>query len=599
MSNQEYIRNFSIIAHIDHGKSTLADRMLEVTGAVNESEMREQILDDMDLERERGITIKASAVRMRYPAKDGHTYELNLIDTPGHVDFSYEVSRALHACEGAVLLVDVSQGVEAQTVGNAYMALDEGLELIPVITKIDLENFDREQVGQQLQDQFGFPAEQTHFTSGKTGAGVEQLLQAIVEQIPPPAGDPKGPLKALIFDSEFDPHLGVIAYVRVFDGTVRSGDRIQMMSTGQSFEVTGVGVFAPEMEKADELGAGSVGYLTASMKQVADSRVGDTITSADHPAPDPLPGYRQSRPMVFAGLYAVDNADHPALKDALDKYSLNDAAFVYEPESSMALGFGFRCGFLGLLHMDIVQTRLEREYSLGLVATAPSVGYRILRTDGEVVEIHNPAALPEPQHVEQIEEPVVAARITVPQSYVGACMKLSESVRGKFAEMNYVETDRVVLDYTLPLAEIIVDYYDNLKTVSRGYAILDYEPAGYQVADLVKVDTLVNGDPVDALAIITHRQFAEQRGRAIIKNLKREIPRQLFEVRLQASIGKRVIAAMRIPPLRKDVIEKLYGGDVTRKRKLLEKQKAGKRRMKQVGYVEIPQEAFMAVLRTD
>jgi len=599
MTNQKYIRNFSIIAHIDHGKSTLADRMLEATGAISESDMREQVLDDMDLERERGITIKASAVRMQYTAKDLHTYELNLIDTPGHVDFSYEVSRALHACEGAVLLVDVSQGVEAQTVGNAYMALDEGLELIPVVTKIDLEKFDRAQAARQLQDDFGFASEQIHFTSGKTGAGVEKLFEAIVEQIPPPAGDPDAPLKALIFDSKFDLHLGVVAYIRVFDGTVRAGDHIQMMSTGQTFEVTGVGVFAPQMAKVDELGAGSVGYLTASMKQVADSRVGDTITSADRPATEPLPGYRKSQPMVFAGLYPVDNADHPALRDALDRYSLNDAAFVYEPETSAALGFGFRCGFLGLLHMDIVQERLEREYSLDLVATAPSVGYRILRTDGEIIEIHNPAALPEPQHVEQIEEPIVAAQITVPQSYVGACMKLSESVRGKFVDMEYIETDRVVLNYTLPLAEIIVDYYDNLKTVSRGYAMLDYEPAGYQVADLVKVDILVNGDPVDALAIITHRQFAERRGRTIIKNLKREIPRQLFEVRLQASIGKRVVAAMRIPPLRKDVIEKLYGGDVTRKRKLLEKQKAGKKRMKQVGQVEIPQEAFMAVLRTD
>ncbi len=600
MTNQKYIRNFSIVAHIDHGKSTLADRMLEATGAISEKEMREQVLDDMDLERERGITIKASAVRMHYTAHDGHTYELNLIDTPGHVDFSYEVSRALHACEGALLLVDVSQGVEAQTVANAYLAIAEDLVLIPVVSKIDLTDFDPRQVARQLHEEFGFAEHEIHYASGKTGAGVAEILEAIVQEIPPPAGDPNAPLKALIFDCEFDAHLGVVAYVRIFEGTVAAGDRIQMMSTGQVFEVSSVGVFAPQRQEVDRLSAGSVGYLTAGIKHAAESRVGDTITSASRPASVPLPGYRKVRPMVFAGLYPVDNADQPALKDAIEKYSLNDAAFSYEPESSTALGFGFRCGFLGLLHMEIVQERLEREYGLELVATAPSVRYRILRTDGEVIEINNPALLPEPQYIEAVEEPVVAATITVPQEHVGGCMKLSESVRGQFQRMDYQQAgDRVVLHYILPLAEIIVDYYDNLKSISRGYALLDYEPAGYTVADLVKVDILVNNEPVDALAIIAHRRLAEQRGRAIIANLKKEIPRQLFEVRLQAAIGKRVVAAMRIPPLRKDVIEKLYGGDVTRKRKLLEKQKAGKKRMKQVGKVEIPQEAFMSVLRTD
>ncbi len=600
MTNQEHIRNFSIIAHIDHGKSTLADRMLEATGAISGKEMREQVLATMDLERERGITIKASAVRMHYTAKDGQSYELNLIDTPGHVDFSYEVSRALHACEGALLLADVSQGVEAQTVANAYLASDEDLKLIPVISKIDLTNFEGSRVARQLGDEFGFTEQQIHYASGKTGAGLEDIFESIVRDIPPPAGDPNAALKALIFDCEFDSHLGTIAYIRVFEGTVAAGDRIQMMSTGQTFEVSGVGVFAPKRQEVNKLSAGSVGYLTAGIKQAAESRVGDTITSADRPAPKALPGYRRVQPMVFAGLYPVDNADQPALKDAVEKYSLNDAAFSYEPESSAALGFGFRCGFLGLLHMEIVQERLEREYDLELVATAPSVRYRILRTDGEIMEINNPALLPEPQHIEAIEEPVVAAAITVPQKYVGGCIKLSESVRGQFQRMDYEQDgDRAILHYGLPLAEIIVDYYDDLKSISRGYALLDYEPAGYEVAELVKVDILVNDEPVDALAIIAHRKFAEQRGRAIIANLKKEIPRQLFEVRLQASIGKRVIAAMRIPPLRKDVIEKLYGGDVTRKRKLLEKQKAGKKRMKQVGQVEIPQEAFMSVLRTN
>jgi len=485
-------------------------------------------------------------------------------------------------------------------VANAYLAIAEDLELIPVVSKIDLTNFDPRRVARQLQNEFGFTEQQIHYASGKTGAGVEEILEAIVRDIPPPTGDPNTALKALIFDCEFDPHRGVVAYVRVFEGTVAAGDHIQMMSTGQTFEVSSVGVFTPQRQEVNELSAGSVGYLTAGIKRAAESRVGDTITSADRPAAQALPGYRKVRPMVFAGLYPVDNANQPALKDAVEKYSLNDAAFSYEPESSAALGFGFRCGFLGLLHMEVVQERLEREYDLELVATAPSVRYRVLRTDGEIMEINNPALLPEPQYIEAIEEPVVAATITVPQEHVGGCMKLSESMRGQFQGMDYEQAgDRAVLHYRLPLAEIIVDYYDNLKSISRGYALLDYEPAGYEIAELVKVDILVNDEPVDALAIIAHREFAERRGRAIIANLKREIPRQLFEVRLQAAIGKRVVASIRIPPLRKDVIEKLYGGDVTRKRKLLEKQKAGKKRMKQVGQVEIPQEAFMSVLRRD
>ncbi len=599
MTNQQHIRNFSIVAHIDHGKSTLADRLLEATGAINERDMREQVLDDMDLERERGITIKASAVRLEYTGRDGQTYELNLIDTPGHVDFSYEVSRALHACEGAVLLVDVSQGVEAQTVANAYMAVDERLALIPVVSKVDLDQFDAEAVTEELEEVFGFAPEDIVFTSGKTGEGVDDLLEAIVQRIPVPAGDRDATLKALVFDSEFDPYRGVIAYIRVLEGTLKAGDDILMMATGKEFEVSEVGVFRPQREAVRQLSAGEVGYLAASIKDVKDSRVGDTITSAQRPAVQPLAGYREVRPMVFCGLYPAENAQYQALKDALDKFSLNDAAFRYEPETSVALGFGFRCGFLGLLHMEIAQERLEREYGLDLVATAPSVEYRILTTSGEALEVENPAHFPDPAQIEVIEEPIVQARITCPYQYVGPCMELSENCRGQFIDTDYREGQRVIIEYNLPLAEIIVDYFDNLKSATRGYATLDYEPAGYQGANLVKLDILVNGDPVDALAIITHKEFAERRGRAVIEKLREVIPRQLFEVRLQASIGKRIIAAERIPPLRKDVIEKLYGGDVTRKRKLLEKQKIGKKRMKQIGQVEIPQEAFMSILRID
>ena len=599
MTKQERVRNFCIIAHIDHGKSTLADRLLEITGAISERDMREQVLDDMDLERERGITIKASAVRIEYAAQDGQTYELNLIDTPGHVDFSYEVSRALHACEGAVLLVDVSQGVEAQTVANVYLARDEGLELIPVVSKIDLEQFDPARATEQMAEQFDFAPQQIVFTSGKTGQGMDELLEAIVQHVPPPTGDASAPLQALIFDSEFDPHRGVIAYIRVFDGTVKPGDQIMMMANGKTFEVSEVGIFRPQREAVSQLSAGEVGYLAAAIKDVKDSRVGDTITSAEQPAPKPLPGYRRVRPMVFCGLYPADNAQYHALNDALDKFSLNDAAFRHEPETSVALGFGFRCGFQGLLHMEVAQERLEREYGLDLVATAPSVAYRIVRSDGEVLAIENPAHFPDPSQIQTIEEPIVHAYITCPHQYVGPCLELSEAYRGQFANTDYRHSDRVVIEYMLPLAEIVVDYFDNLKSATRGYATLDYEPAGYQEANLVKLDILVNDELVDALAIITHREFAERRGRAVIKKLRKVIPRQLFDVRLQASIGKRVIASERIPPLRKDVIEKLYGGDVTRKRKLLEKQKAGKKRMKQIGQVQIPQEAFMAILGRD
>ncbi len=659
---QENVRNFCIVAHIDHGKSTLADRLLELCGAVAEGEGVEQMLDDMDLERERGITIKASAVRLIYEADDGETYQLNLIDTPGHVDFTYEVSRSLSACEGAVLLVDVSQGVEAQTVANVYLALEEGLEIIPVANKVDIDggesgmgngetangerhtagngewgigdgetaNGERHTAGngewgigdgetangkagpgprvsatiQEMTEAFGFQPDEILLTSGKTGQGVRELLEAIVKRTPPPSGSAEAPLRALIFDSEFDVHQGVIAYVRVFEGRIRPGDEIQMMSgessrvsQDKSFEVAEVGVFTPQMQPVEELGAGEVGYLTAGIKDVKDSRVGDTITSATRPAAEPLPGYREVHPMVFCGLYPSDNTQYQALKDALDRLSLNDAALRYEREASAALGFGFRCGFLGLLHMEIVQERLEREYDLDLVTTAPNVIYRVLLSDGQVIEVDNPAAFPDRELVEAMEEPVIDATIMCPQKYVGRVIKVSDDRRGQFQKTEYLWADRVALHYRLPLAEIIVDYFDALKSATRGYATLDYELAGYQPDDLVKVDMLINGEPVDALAIICHREFAEQRGRAIARKLKEVIPRQLFEVRIQASIGRRIVASTRVRPLRKDVTGKLYGGDVTRKMKLLERQKKGKRRMKQIGEVHVPQEAFMSILR--
>jgi GTP-binding protein LepA len=599
MTSQELTRNFCIVAHIDHGKSTLADRLLETCGAVDERDMMAQLLDSMDLERERGITIKASAVRLQYTADDGIAYTLNLIDTPGHVDFSYEVSRALHACEGAVVLVDVSQGVEAQTVANVYLAIDEGLDLVPVVSKIDLEQFDPQQAAEEMHAMFGFKPDELLFTSGKSGIGVHELLEAIVHRVPPPKGDMDAPLKALIFDSEFDQHRGVIAYVRVFQGQVKRGDAIKMMHSGKDFTVTDVGFFTPKMRPTEILHAGDVGYITSGVKAVQDSRVGDTITSAENPAPEPLPGYKHAQPMVFCGMYPAENADYGNLKDALEKLSLNDAALMYEPETSVALGFGFRCGFLGLLHMEIVQERLEREYNLDLVATAPSVVYRILRTDGEIIEVDNPAKFPEPQVIAAIEEPIVNATIMCPQKHVGVMMKLSEDRRGEYVRTDYLYGDRVSLHYRLPLSEIIVDYFDALKSASRGYATLDYDLGGYQEAELVKVEVMINNDPVDALAIVTHRQFAEDRGRRICSKLKAAIPRQLFEVRIQASIGGRIIASTRVSPLRKNVIEKCYGGDISRKRKLLEKQKEGKKRMKSVGSVDVPQEAFMSILKLD
>jgi GTP-binding protein LepA len=599
MVRQDLIRNFCIVAHIDHGKSTLADRLLEYCGTIAARQMKDQVLDSLDLERERGITIKASAVTLQYPAQDGQTYLLNLIDTPGHVDFAYEVSRALHACEGAVLLVDISQGVEAQTVANAYLAVDQGLELIPVVSKIDLINFPRERAAQELEETFGFLPEEIIYASGKTGQGVPELLEAVIHRIPQPQGDPQAPLRALIFDSKFDPHRGVIVYIRVFEGTVQPGDRILMMSSGKTFEVQEVGLLQPQMVPTDALAAGQVGFLTAVIKGVTDSRVGDTITHATRPAAEPLPGYREVQPMVFAGLYPADSDDYGDLKDAIDRYALNDPSFTFEPETSAALGFGFRCGYLGLLHLEIVQERLEREYNLNLVTTAPSVRYRLTLSDGQVVEVANPAAFPDPGRIEVVEEPVVRAEITCPHAYVGSCMKLCEDRRGEYVDTKYLDGERAQIHYRLPLAEIIVDFFDDLKSVSRGYAILDYWPAGYLAGDLVKVDVFINMEPVDALSFICHRLVAERRGRAVLLKLRKEIPKQLFEVRLQAGIGRRIVASEKIAPLRKDVLEKCYGGDVTRKRKLLEKQKEGKRRMKQIGRVEVPQEAFMAVLRRD
>ncbi len=552
----------------------------------------------MELERERGITIKSSAVRLMYEADDGELYQLNLIDTPGHVDFAYEVSRSLSSCEGAVVLVDVSQGVEAQTVANVYLALEEGLEIIPVANKIDLPDIDPETAMEELEAAFGFQIEEILQTSGKSGAGVHELLEAIVKRVPPPDEDPEAPLRALIFDSEFDTHQGVIAYFRVFEGSIKPGDKIRMMASGKEFEVDRLGVFVPQMTAVEELRAGEVGYLTAAIKGVQDARVGDTVTEADRSADEPLPGYREAQPMVFSGLYPSDNVDYQALKDALDRLQLNDAALHYERETSAALGFGFRCGFLGLLHMEIVQERLEREYDLDLVATAPSVIYHVMLQDGSMVDVDNPASFPERELIEIIEEPMVKATIMCPQRYVGQVITISDERRGIYEGQDYLWGDRLALHYRLPLAEIIVDYFDALKSATRGYATLDYEPAEYQVDNLVKVDLLMNGDPVDALAIICHHDSAERRGRVLARKLKESIPRQLFEVRIQASIGSRVVASTRIAPLRKNVTEKCYGGDVTRKRKLMERQKEGKRRMKQVGHIEVPQEAFMSILRS-
>ncbi|MBW3622590.1 MAG: translation elongation factor 4 [Armatimonadetes bacterium] len=595
--DQSHIRNFCIIAHIDHGKSTLADRILQKTGAISDKDMQEQVLDSMDLERERGITIKMTAVRLSYTAQDGQEYEFNLIDTPGHVDFAYEVSRSLAACEGALLVVDAAQGVEAQTLANVNLAMQNNLELVPVINKIDLPAADPERVRQEIEDVLVLDASDAVLASAKAGIGIDEILEAVVKRIPPPRGQPDAPLRALIFDSHFDTFLGTVAYIRVVDGSLKKGDKILMMSTGKTFEVTGLGTFNPRMTSRDALTAGEVGYLTASMKTVGDSQVGDTITLAGNRATEPLPGYRKAKPMVFCGLYPIDGEQYPDLRDALGRLTLNDSSLVWEPESSAALGFGFRCGFLGLLHMEIIQERLEREFDLSLIATAPSVVYRVHTSDGKVTEVDNPAALPPANKLEKIEEPYVDATVIVPKEYVGAVMELCNERRGDFVTMEYPSETRVMLSYKLPLSEILMDFFDQLKSRTKGYASFDYEFAGYSESKMVKLDILINGDPVDALSFITHRDKAYDRGKQIVERLKEIIPRQMFEVRLQASIGQKVIAAERISAMRKNVIAKCYGGDITRKRKLLEKQKEGKKRMKAIGSVELPQEAFLSVLK--
>jgi GTP-binding protein LepA len=590
------VRTFSIVAHIDHGKSTLADRILELTHAVSEREMRDQFLDRMDLERERGITIKAAAVRLRYEARDGRAYTLNLIDTPGHVDFSYEVSRALQACEGAVLLVDATQGIEAQTLANLHLAIEADLEIVPVVNKIDLPAAQPERVAEEIRQVLGAREEEILFCSAKTGEGVPELLEAIVARIPPPAGDPLAPPRALVFDSTYDPYRGVVATVRIVDGRLHRGQRIRLMATGAVHDVEEVGVFAPDPTPVDVLAAGDVGYVIAGIKDVREAKVGDTITDASRPAAEPLPGYREPKPMVFAGIYPVSGEDYPALRDALAKLALNDAALVFEPETSAALGFGFRCGFLGLLHMEITRERLEREFGLELVTTAPNVAYRVTLTSGEVRTVRNPSELPDPSRIAALEEPMVAALVLTPAAFVGTVMELCQGRRGVLDGMSYLSADRVELRYRLPLAEIVFDFFDQLKARTRGYASLDYEPVGYQRADLVRVDILIHGEPVDAFSAIVHRERAYAYGRAMVGRLRELIPRQLFDVPIQAAIGSRVIARETIRARRKDVLAKCYGGDVTRKRKLLERQKAGKRRMKQIGSVEVPQEAFIAAL---
>ena len=595
--DHHHIRNFAVIAHIDHGKSTLADRFLELTGALRPREMEAQVLDTMDLERERGITIKAHAVRLSYTAENGEPYILNLIDTPGHVDFSYEVARSLAACEGALLLVDASQGVEAQTVANAYLAADHDLEIIPVINKIDLPGAQPEETAREVEELVGLDPAMSIRASAKDGTGVREVLEAVVARVPPPQGSPDAPLKALIFDSWYDAYRGVVVLIRVVDGAIRPGMRVRLMAEGQEYEIEQVGVFSPKQVDTDALGVGEVGFVIAGIKQVEDARIGDTLTEAARPTSVPFPGFRELKPMVFAGLYPVEGHEYPELRDALDKLRLNDASFVFEPETSGALGFGFRCGFLGLLHMEIVQERLEREFDVDLVTTAPGVLYRVTTTDGAVTEIDSPAKLPPPGSIERVEEPVIDAVILAPADCVGAILKLCQEKRGVQKNLEYHGAKRVVISYELPFNEVVLDFYDRLKTVSRGYASLDYHVAKYWESPLVRLDLLVNGEPVDALSVIVHRDTAYVRGRALAARMRALIPRQMFEVAIQAAIGTRVIARETVRPLRKNVLAKCYGGDISRKRKLLEKQKAGKRRMKRVGRVEIPQEAFLAVLR--
>ncbi len=594
-----HIRNFCIIAHIDHGKSTLADRLIEETGSLTKREMQAQVLDSMDLERERGITIKAQSVRLLHTAKDGQEYTLNLIDTPGHVDFSYEVSRSLAACEGALLVVDAAQGVEAQTLANVYLALEHDLEIIPVINKIDLPSADPERVKREIEDVIGLDASDAILASAKSGIGIQDILEAIVEKIPAPPDHSDKPARALIFDSRFDSYKGAIAYVRVQEGSLKVKDTIRMMHSSKDFEVTELGVFTPHLLPVQELPCGSVGCVAASIKNVRDCRVGDTITKADNPAEEPLPGYRKAVSMVYCGLYPTDSKDYENLRDALEKLNLNDAALEYEAETSLALGFGFRCGFLGLLHMDVIQERLEREYNLSLITTAPSVNYKVYKTNGEVIEVDNPAKLPPPTEIDYVEEPYVKATTIVPKDYVGAIMELSQDKRGEYISMEYIDESRVSIVYHLPLGEIIYDYFDKLKSATKGYASLDYELIGYQQSPMVKMDILLNGDPVDALSIIVHKDRAQLRGRALAEKLKELIPRQNFEIPIQAAVGTKIIARETVKAWRKDVLAKCYGGDISRKRKLLEKQKEGKKRMKAVGSVEIPQEAFMAILKVE
>ena len=596
---QEKIRNFSIIAHIDHGKSTLADRILEQTETVSSREMQAQLLDSMDLERERGITIKLNAVQLNYKAKDGETYIFHLIDTPGHVDFTYEVSRSLAACEGAILVVDAAQGIEAQTLANVYLALDADLEILPVINKIDLPAADPERVRHEIEDVIGLDASEAVLASAKAGIGIGEILEQIVEKVPAPAGDVAAPLQALIFDSVYDPYRGVILQVRIVNGMVKPGDTIQMMSNGKTFDVTEVGIFTPKAIGRDVLATGDVGYIAASIKTVADTRVGDTITLADNPASEALAGYKQMNPMVFAGLYPIESNKYNDLREALEKLQLNDASLQFEPETSQALGFGFRCGFLGLLHMDVIQERLEREFNIDLIMTAPSVVYHVNTTDGDMLEVSNPSEFPDPTKVDSIEEPYVKAQIMVPQEYVGAVMELAQRKRGDFVTMDYIDDNRVNIIYQIPLAEIVFDFFDKLKSSTRGYASFDYEISEYRRSKLVKMDILLNGDKVDALSFIVHKEFAYERGKLIVEKLKKIIPRQQFEVPIQAAIGQKIVARSDIKALRKNVLAKCYGGDVSRKRKLLEKQKAGKKRMKAIGSVEVPQEAFLSVLSMD